>query len=78
MNDLVCFPLTTGLVPGAPRPGVGQKFSMIRGGGEACVSYVSRERDRNRKVEEGTSRGYKHELFLLGVSSGGREVTDYL
>lgn len=31
---------------------------------------MGREKDRSRQDEEGTSRVYEHELFLLGFSSG--------
>lgn len=73
------------MLDGASRPVVGLEVSYPRFSSTAvlqegwdCVSYVSMERDRNRKVEEGTSRCYKHELFLLGISSGGSEMPGYL
>lgn len=51
--------------------------AMIQGGW-AYVFYVGREKDRCRQGEKGTFKCYKHELFLLGVSSGGGEIPDYL
>lgn len=73
------------VLDGASRSGVGLEVSYpnfsstaVIQGDWACVSYVSMERDSNRKIEEGTSSCYKHELFLLGISSGGREVSGYL
>lgn len=78
MDDLVCFILSTSLDPDeAPRLRIGEGIyprffcTVIIQRGWVCVSYVNRERDRNRKVEEGTSRSYKHELFIFrGFLSG--------
>lgn len=36
---------------------------------------MGRKRDRCRQGEQGTSRGYKHKVFLLEVSSEGREAS---
>lgn len=72
MDDLVCFTLSTGLDPDeVPRPGIGEvtypRFfrTAIIQRDWVCVSYVSTERNKNRKVEEGTSRSYRHELFIF-------------
>lgn len=77
MDHLVCFTLSTGLdTDVAPRPGTevtypGFFHTAIIQRSWVCVSYVSRERDRNRKVEGENSRSYKHELFRFrGFLSG--------
>ena len=81
------FTLTMCPVPdGVPRSGVRAELTyprflniaMIQGFWTCVSTYVGRGRDRSRQDEEGTSKCYKNEFFLLGVSSGGRRVSGYL
>lgn len=87
MDDLVSFTLTMYPVPdGVPRSGVREELTyprflniaMIQGFWTCVSMYVGRGRDRSKQDEEGTSKSYKNELFLLGVSSGERGVSGYL